>query len=361
MRLVSTKYIKKGAILGQTISNDNGIVLLQKGMSLSNSIIKRLRDQGITYVYIEDEETKDVQVVSAISEKLRKDATDSVRQVFSEVKSTDLLAKSFILDKEEKNLNTIVHRLLEEINQHKESISLLGDIFITDDYIFQHSLNVTIYALAIGKALHLNEKELAELGTGAILHDIGKAFIDYDVLQKPDQLSDKEFEIMKEHTTIGFDLLRKQGSVSSVVAHCAYQHHERLDGSGYPRGLSGDKIHTYAKIIGVADVFDAVTSNRVYRDAMLPHEGLEILYAGAVNLFDREMVEAFKKSIVVYPNGLTVLLNDGTSGVVVKQNKHLCDRPIVRVIKDKHKQMITPYELDLSKELNITITKCNVE
>ncbi|MUK89999.1 HD domain-containing protein [Ornithinibacillus sp. L9] len=361
MRLVSTKHIKPGATLGQTIYNDNGMILLQKEMCLSENILQRLIDQGITYVYIEDDETKDINVEPAISEKLRKEATESVREIFSEIKSDDLLSNSFILDKEEKGLMAIVNRLMEEINHHEESISLLADIFLTDDYIFQHSLNVTIYSLAIGSALNLSKKELSELGTGAILHDIGKAFIDPVVLQKPNKLTDEEFALMKEHTTIGFDLLRKQSSVSSVVAHCAYQHHERLDGSGYPRGLVGDEIHKYAKIIGVADVFDAVTSNRIYRDAMLPHEGLEILYAGAVSLFDKQMVEAFKKSVAVYPNGLTVLLSDGRIGVVIKQNKNLCDRPYIRVIKDKNKQMITPYELDLAKELNITITACNVE
>ncbi|SET34691.1 HDIG domain-containing protein [Oceanobacillus limi] len=361
MRLVSTRKLKAGEILGQTIHRDNGLILLKKGVCLSDTMIQRLQNQGITYVYIEDESTKDIQIEPVISEELKREATESVRTIFSEAKSNDLLENSFILDKEEKNLTSVVGKLMNEIKHQDESISLLADVFLTDDYIFQHSLNVTIYSLAIGSALKLNDSELSELGTGAILHDIGKAFIDQEILQKPGKLTDEEFSIMKEHTTIGFDLLRKQNAVSSIVAQCAYQHHERLDGTGYPRGLFGDEIHKYAKIIGVADVFDAVTSNRIYRDAMLPHEGLEILYAGAVSLFDKELVEAFKQSVAVYPNGLSVLLSDGTVGIVVRQNKHLCDRPIIKVIKGKNESAISSYELDLSKSLDITIVDCNVE
>ncbi|WP_405196576.1 HD-GYP domain-containing protein [Virgibacillus necropolis] len=131
-----------------------------------------------------------------------------------------------------------------------------------------------------------------------------------------------------------------------------------MDGSGYPRGIAGNDIHPYAKIIAVADVFDAVTSNRSYRDAMLPRDGLEILYAGAVNLFDKEIVEAFKRSVAVYPNGLAVELSDNRLGVVVRQHKHLCDRPIVRIITDESKQDNSPYEIDLSRCLSITIKAC---
>ncbi|MEN2768368.1 HD-GYP domain-containing protein [Ornithinibacillus xuwenensis] len=360
MRLVSTASIQSGATLGQTIYRDNGTVLLQRGMKLTDRLVKRLENQGITYVYIEDELTKDIVVQPAISERLRQDATTSMKKLFTDVQKSNLLSNSFILDKEEKSLMDIIQRIMDEINNHQESITLLGDIYLTDDYIFQHSLNVTIYALAIGTELKLNAKELSELGKGAILHDIGKIFISQDILQKPDRLLDDEYETMKTHTTLGYELLRKNHSYSSVVAHCAYQHHERLNGTGYPRGLVGESIHLFAQIIGVADVFDAVTSNRVYRKAMLPHEGLELLYSAAVDQFDSRIINAFKNSVAVYPNGMTVELNDNRYGVVLKQNKHLCDRPIVRIIQDEYGIDVTPYTIDLSKELNITITKCNL-
>ena len=118
------------------------------------------------------------------------------------------------------------------------------------------------------------------IGLGSMLHDIGKIAVSKEILLKPGKLTEEEFQVIKTHTTEGFEMLRNSYSVPLLVAHCAFQHHERLDGSGYPRGIKSKDIHDYAKVIAVADVFDAVTSNRVYRSAMLPHEGLEMLYAG---------------------------------------------------------------------------------
>ena len=150
--------------------------------------------------------------------------------------------------------------------------------------------------------------------------------------------------------------MRQLHNVSLLVAHCAFQHHERLDGSGYPRGLKGDEIHPYAKIIAVADVFDALTSNRVYRDAMLPHEALEILYAGSGTLFDANVIQAFRRSVAIYPNGMVVVLSDGRRGIVEKQNKGLTHRPFLRIIAEKGEELAQPYSLDLSVNLDVVIT-----
>ena len=359
MRLVATATIHPGEVLGQTIYRDNGTILLHNGIPLTERLINRLVGQGISYVYIEDEATKDIVVQPVISEKLRHDATSSMMRLFSSIRDSKLKTNSFVLDEESTNLTDIINRMMDEVNGHEESITLLTDIYLTDDYIFQHSLNVAIYSLAIGSQLKLNAKELAELGTGAILHDIGKVFINPDILQKPERLTDEEFSIMKSHTTKGYDLLRNNHTYSSVVAHCAYQHHERINGSGYPRGLKGEDIHLYAQIIGVADVFDAVTSNRVYRKALLPHEGLELLYSSAVNQFNIPIVEAFKNSVAVYPNGISVELSDKRKGVVVSQNKHTCDRPNIRILRDVNGD-VEPYTVDLSIELNVVIIDCDL-
>lgn len=360
MRLVMTKSLKPGSVLAQTILNENGMVLLREGITLSSTMIERLQRQGITYVYIEDESTKDIYVNLAIPNELRIHATKTIKETFTDLRSHAFTEKSFLLNKNETKLTSIVEQIVKIITGEEEAISLLADIMVTDDYTFQHSLNVTIYSLAIGTKLKLSDKELIELGIGSILHDIGKIFIEEDILKKPNKLNDQEYEIMKQHAQLGFDYIRHHTDLPTVVAHCAYQHHERLDGTGYPRQLKEKEIHTYGKIIGIADVFDAVTSNRVYRDAMLPSEGLEILYAGAVSKFDKKMVELFKQSIVVYPNGITVELNDGRVGVVVKQNKHLYDRPVIRILRQDEKDIAEPYDMDLAKVLDVTIRSCHV-
>jgi HD-GYP domain-containing protein (c-di-GMP phosphodiesterase class II) len=181
--------------------------------------------------------------------------------------------------------------------------------------------------------------------------------IPLDILLKPGKLTQEEYEIIKQHAEVGFQMLRKVQTMPLLVAHCAYQHHERLNGSGYPRGITGDNIHLYGKIIAVADVFDAITSNRVYRQAMLPHEALEILYSGIDTLYDKEIVQAFKKSIVLYPTGLGVTLSSGEKGIVCRQNKGLNERPIIRVL-EKNGEDVIPYELDLKINLATLITSC---
>ena len=147
-------------------------------------------------------------------------------------------------------------------------------------------------------------------------------------------------------------------AVPLIVAHCAYQHHERLDGTGYPRGLKDTDIQYFAKIIAVADVFDAITSNRVYRNAMLPHEGLEILYAGCGQLFDLKIIEAFRSTVAFYPVGVTVESSNRMIGIVKKQNAGIADRPIIEIIEENGRKVSNPYQLDLSEKLDVVVINC---
>lgn len=361
MRLVKTRALQQGSILAKPIYSENGQILIQNGMRLTLTMINRLIKNSITYVYIADQALNHIEANSGISNQLRVRATYMIKEAFKELKLKSFTEKSYILERKGNELTTVVKDIISEVKNSDEAVTLLTDILISDDYIFQHSINVTIYALALGTKLKLTDHELVELGMGAILHDIGKIFICPKILQKTSKLTDEEFDIMKTHTKLGFDFIRKWTDLPAVIAHCAYQHHERLDGSGYPRGLRDKDIHKYAKIIGIADVFDAVTSNRIYREAMLPHVALEILYAGALNKFDKDMVRLFKDGIVVYPNGLIVELSDGSTGVVTKQNPSICDRPIIEVIRKKQVKLSASYEINLGKRNDLTITKCFAE
>lgn len=146
---------------------------------------------------------------------------------------------------------------------------------------------------------------------GSLLHDIGKMMIPPEILHKPGRLTDEEFDIIKNHAKYGFDILRKQGDVPLLSAHCALQHHEKWNGGGYPRGLAGEEIHPYARALAVGDVFDALTTHRVYRRAMLPHEAMEIIYADTNSHFEQSVVETFRRTVAIYPVGVTVKLNSG--------------------------------------------------
>lgn len=358
MRLVKTETVLNGTYLGKAIYNEKGQILLNEGVLLKGNLLKRLSDMGIHYIYIKDDKTDDIVPNDPLSIKLKKKAIHSIEQHFGEFEKEQHYSGPLVLEKTAKNLTKLIREIQYEIKSNQDLLVLLSDVYTYDHYIFTHSLNVTMYSLAIGIKLNLKEKELEMLGLGAILHDVGKMKIPEDILLKPGRLTEDEFALVKRHTDEGFQILRKIPNMSLIVAHCAYQHHERLNGSGYPRGIKSNEIHYFGKIIAVADVFDAVTSNRIYRQAMLPHEGLEILYAGSGDLYDTKIIEAFRQAVAVYPVGITVELNDGRKGVVYKQNKGLSDRPIVRIIEEKGLE-VNPYEIDLKSELDIMISACD--
>ncbi|MFA9559870.1 HD-GYP domain-containing protein [Evansella sp. AB-rgal1] len=358
MRIRSISSLRENDCIAKPIYNEHGQILLNKGYTLTSSMIHRLKEKGVTYVYIEDNTTKDIYVDDVITDRTRIESLEVIKDNFLTISKEMTLGKSIDMDKLSPSFSRIVTNILTEITSHKEAVSMLSNVFCYDSYVFHHSLNVTVYSLALGKKYGLNAKQLEELGLGAILHDIGKIAIPLEVLNKTDSLSDEEFRLIQEHSTIGFDILRKSHTIPLLTAHCAYQHHERMDGSGYPRGISGKDIHLYAKLIGVADVFDAVTANRVYRKARLPHEALEILFAGVNTLFEKDMVEAFAKTIAIYPVGLEVKLSDGRTAVVAKQNPELPSRPTVLVINNDEGEAVEPYELSLLEHLNVTIVSC---
>ncbi|WP_078429971.1 HD-GYP domain-containing protein [Alkalihalobacterium alkalinitrilicum] len=357
MRLVSTKSLKENTYLAKPIINDSGQVLLKQGVLLSSRMIQRLIDLGITFVYIQDKLTEDIESTEGIAAKVRVEATNTIKSEFNQICKDIKLQKSFHNDHLGQNFSKVIRSILAEVKGNPKAISLLSDVYLYDSYIFTHSLNVTIYTLALAIKLKYNEKQLMEIGLGAILHDVGKMAIPTKILNKPGRLDPEEFSIIKTHAQVGYEILKKQPNLSLLTAHCAFQHHERINGSGYPRGIKGDEIHPYAKIIGICDVFDAVTCNRVYRKAMLPHEAIELLYSGVGTLYDKDLVEAFAKSIALYPVGITVGLSDGREGIVLKQNKELSTRPIIRVISENNQQ-VEPYDLDLMKQVNVTITSC---
>ncbi|MFE4351871.1 HD-GYP domain-containing protein [Peribacillus butanolivorans] len=358
MRLSITGSLIPGAKLGKSIYNERGNILLAEGLTLTQNMINRLVVLNIPFVYIQDSRTDDIIPAPTIAGGLRRDAIQTIESTFLDLKKNMKLDGSFTLEKANVKFTQIVRNIMEELNRNKELLTLLADVYTYDDYIFTHSFNVTLYTLAIGMELNINKKNLEALGLGAILHDVGKILVPVDALRKTGKLTEEEFEQIKKHAEYGFQLIKSVHTVSLLVANCAYQHHERLDGSGYPRGIKGDEIHYFGKIIAVADVFDAVTSNRVYRKAMMPHEGLEILYAGAGKKFDNTIIEAFRRAVAIYPNGLFIELNDGRKGVVTAQNEGIGDRPMIRILEENGEQIVEPYEVNLKKNLNLLIRKC---
>ncbi|MBO1514097.1 HD-GYP domain-containing protein [Metabacillus bambusae] len=359
MRLVTLHRCQSGIILGKSIYNENGKVLLSKGTKLTDSLIERLKKFNIFTVYIDDEASEGIEIVDSIPEPLLMEAGDVITQGLDSIaelnSTTSNLQGMIITGKTVQSFQDIFKNIIGFLTDNRTVLNLLATTKICKNHVYTHSLNVSIYASQLAIANGLPQKKIEEIGLGALLHDLGKLFIPVEVLNKPGKLTKEEFEQVKSHCELGFENLRRVHEIPLTVAHCALQHHERIDGAGYPRGLKGTEIHEYAKILSVADVFDAVTSHRVYRPGMLPHKGIEILYSGSGTQFETNQIQLFKNCIAIYPQGLTVKLNDGRTGIVSKYNFHSVGRPEIRVIRDEEGQKVKPYEIDLSSKNHLTV------
>lgn len=356
MRRIATKNCTAGMVLAKPIYNDIGLVLIGIDVELTESMIKRLLHLEVDYVYIHDSRTDDIIVDEPISDKTREIALKAIKNTFSDM----FLGQRSII---KKDLNSVFKPVLEnmitDLKMNRNAMLMLSNIYIKDFYLYTHSLNVGLYTISVGMAKGYNQDQILELGLGALLHDIGKTDIPISILEKNGTLTKEEYDLIKEHTTYGFNKLRKEHGIPLLAAHCAYQHHERLNGSGYPRGIMGADIHEYAKIVAIVDVYDALVSKRVYKSPILPHEALEYLYTKAGTEFDKEILEIFRKTIAIYPIGVNLTLNSGESGIVIDINSNIPDRPIMRILEKDNKPLKDPYEIDLSKELTKMIVKSN--
>jgi putative nucleotidyltransferase with HDIG domain len=354
MRLVSIHNCEEGLILAKPIFDQNSRVLLNEGSVLTLGFIHRLKAKKIHYVYVESEMTKDVEVNDNISTNLRFETASKLNEVFSNLKEGKV-AKNNTIGRVRliRDLNQVFDKIMKEMHTSKHLLNLLSHMQFSLDQLFEHSVNVSLYALSIGKHLGLKESELQVLGLGALFHDIGKLKSKQNLKTK-----DEKNEEWKSHPEVGFEMLRKETEFHLLVAHCAYQHHENVDGTGFPRGIKGSEIHLFAKIISVAEAFDHLIAHKSF----LPHEAMEIIMGRCYSRFDIKVAEAFKNAVAIYPIGVTVVLNTGETGVVIGYNKKYPQRPKVRIFKDNEGNKLNIdefYEINLLTSLNIMIVKCD--
>jgi putative nucleotidyltransferase with HDIG domain len=316
---------------------------------IDSQFIHRLKEKNVHHIYVKSEITEDIEVNDDLTPQLRFQAIQKLNDVFSSLQEgkpgrNNTLSRV----KSIRNMSDVFGQIMKEMNSSKHLLNLLSHMQSTVDTVFDHSINTGLYALTMGRHLGLKEKELHILGLGALFHDIGKL-----QLEDGDKKNNKDW---RKHPELAFEALRRESSLHLLVAHCAYQHHEHVDGSGFPRGLMGQDIHLYAKIIAVAEAFDYLISSK----CMLPHEAMEIIVARTFTRYDHQVVEAFKNAIAIYPVGVTVILNTGDSGVVIGYNNKYHQRPIVRIFKDRYGRKLNQfYNVDLMATLNMMIVKCD--
>ena len=237
-----------------------------------------------------------------------------------------------------KSAKILVSELADSIVTNSTALLWLTNLKDRDEYTSQHSLNVCILSLLFGQHLELSTEELNNIGVGALLHDIGKLRVPLNILNKPASLTDHEFGVMKKHPAYGYDLLKNGYDLHETSLDIIRHHHERLDGTGYPDGLIGDSISHFTKMVSIIDVYDAVTSKRVYHDETTPYDALNKLYHQSEKKIDRDLLEQFIKCVGIYPVGSIVELNTGHVGVVVATSDEHHLHPVVMLVMDHHKK-----------------------
>ncbi len=330
MRYVGSKDLRAGMILSSNLYDNNEKILLKANTQLTEYVINRIQRLQFDGVYVFEQ--GDV-------ENARQIVSDETRmKAINKLKKLDINACIFLA-------NSIVNEIQSAESLIVEQVSLSS----YDSYTYVHSVNVDVLSVIIGIGMGLKNAELELLSQAALLHDIGKCDVPLEILNKPARLTSEEYREMQKHPEYGLKRLReKEGDeVAAVVKNAVYSHHENWDGSGYPRGLAGENIHKFASIIHVADVYDALTAKRAYKDSMNPADAIEYIMANNEVMFDIEVINTFLKYVAPYPIGCKVLLSSGAQGTVIENDEKHLSRPKVRLDNDA--------TVDLMKKLDVTI------
>ncbi|MDI3280928.1 MAG: HD-GYP domain-containing protein [Bacillota bacterium] len=351
MRAVAVEDLKPEMVLARSIYTSDGRALLMKGVQLKPFYVQRLKECGITFVYIQDDRYGHIEVDDVVREETRVQALQAMRATMEESAKGPVKLQS-------RRVSQIINDIMDELLAQKELLVQLTDIRSLYDYTFGHCVSVAVFALMTGISMGYNQLRLKQLGVGALLHDVGKSRIAPEIINKPGRLTDAEYAEIRKHTVYGYEILVHSQDIHLLSAHVAFQHHERFNGTGYPRGLKGEEIHEYARITAVADVYDAMSTDRSYRKRHLPHEVVEFIVASSGSLFDPQVVKTFIRHVALYPVGTVVKLNTGQIGIVIKAYPDFPTRPRVRLVRDPHGQELSSYiDLDLTEDLTTFIVE----
>lgn len=353
MRFIPIQSVREGTIIDETIYSENGGILLKEGTVLKKSYIRHLRDMGINGLYIDDNISKDIETTTTISGKLKNDAVQKMKNAFSFAKSDNPSTSEML--QASNAMHLLIESVIDDILNNDNFMINMVDLKVFDDYTFYHSISVATISIMVGVNLNYDKPKLIELGLSAILHDIGKVFTPKEILNKAGRLDDDEMILMKNHSDDGYRYLKDKYNVPMKSYLGVLQHHEKWDGTGYPLGLKDKKISEYARIISIADVYDALTSDRPYRRGSLPSEAMEYIMGGGGTLFDPQIVQVFYKSMAVYPNGSIVILSNKLTGIVIENIPGRSMRPILKILKESDMD-VSPYIYDMGNEQTRAVT-----
>ena len=347
MLRLPVKNLKKGMIVAQSIYNHHGGSYLVKGSAITPEYIHHLKKIGIPTVNVTsaDPNFQLQPPEDVVQETTRIDAIQHVYEAFQDVEKEGRL--------DAQAMETVSDNIIRDIIQRKENLVQLTDIRLHDTYTFAHSVNVAILSAMLGMLCRYTRKDMNILTLGALLHDLGKIDVSTRILTKNTRLTDSEFAEIKSHPERGAEHIHEMDHElpsTSILAAIAREHHEHIDGRGYPRGLQGDEIHRFAKIVAIADVYDALTSERPYKRAYTPNVAYNIMKNVNIGQFDPDLLDLFFNNVAIYPVG-TILKTDYGYAIVKKCEFGKTEAPTIVVFANLEGRLLQKAEtIDLAAE-----------
>lgn len=360
MRFVPVTGLMAGMVCGKNLYDVNHKLLLRQGSMIREMYIERIKALGYQGVYIDDDISKDIIVKDIISDELRMSAIKAIKDICIYAEKKEHRRGSF--EAKVANTKLLVSNIVEQILENKNAMINLIDLKVYDDYTFFHSVNVAVLSVLLGVEYGMSKSDLINVGLASILHDIGKIFVDKKILNKKEKLTMEELASIKEHAAYGYNYLKESYEMPASVYVAVLQHHERYDGTGYPMGKAGEDISIIGRIICISDVYDALSSERPYREALLPSEAMEYIMANGGIMFDLKLTRIFARKVAPFPIGTYVKLSNNLSGIVADNYEDACMRPKIKIILGSEGESIEPYMMDLRSDRalrSVTITGIN--
>ena len=346
---IDLEELRPGMVLGENVFWENRL-LLPKGTIAKASYVDYLACRGIKKVTVSAEQRYLDELIANPVEKLYAETYVAAGNLINQLKNGATVRAQKVYQ--------IIESIQRTLQNGEDAVLLLTSFGGKCEYFYSHSLDVCIYCLITAKAMGLSQAETQELGAAALLHDVGKTKIPEAILQKDTKLSVDEFNIIMAHPSYGYGMVRKILDMGEGVAQAVQQHHEREDGSGYPKALKGFQIHPAARVIAIADMYDALISDKVYRKKVLPHEAAEYLLCISNTKIDAEIARTFLQHIAIYPKGCEVLLSTNEVAIVADPNPSMPLRPVVKVITDSNRNSLKqPFLLELETNHSVFVVE----
>ena len=341
-RYTSTRLLDEGMVIDQAVVDRTGRILIARRTVLDRFLIDALRKMGVPGVYIrEGEEDPDEEIEVAVetletiaklkvadrakvtlSNSVKQRVSQGIQYLYSDTDSSDFSGTA----------GNIAHSLMQAISENDAVAMNIDALKISDEYTFKHSVDVATMAMIIARKSGMPEKDIYQIGVAGLLHDVGKSRIPNEILNKAGKLTEEEFAVMKKHTLLGYHILKEKPGISPEIMAGVLQHHEKINGRGYPLKLSGQQISSYAKVLSIADIYDALVTERPYKKGFSAHDALEMIMAMTEEL-DVEYMRSFIDTVILYPVDSTVSLSCGEKARVVRNTPHYPLRPKVVGLK----------------------------